>query len=98
MTKDSETSKTETVVSGEKRPIGEGFLRGLNEILRDLIGLQQSQAEGLIQLSPKTNQEIEAEIARIKRDAAKMEKDFAKVEAKLKKDSSQKPPQSGGRE
>lgn len=98
MTENTTPPKAEATNSGEKRPIGEGFLRGLNERLRDLIGLQQSQAEGLIQLSPKTNQEIEAEIARIKRDAAKMEKDFAKVEAKLKKDSSQKPPQRGGRE
>lgn len=98
MTKDSETSKTETVASGEKRPIGEAFTNGLNERLRTLIGLQEAYQEGHIQLPPETRQAIDAEVASIKRTAEKMEKGFLKVENKLKNDSSQVPPQKGGRE
>ena len=97
MTKDPETAKTETGASSENRPIGESFLHGLNERLRVLTELQQSQKDGFIQLPPKTNQEIEAEIKYLKRNAEKMEKQFAKIESKLPKTSSKVPPQNSER-
>ena len=76
---------------------GQGFIGGLNERLRTLIGIQQSQEDGYIRLSPETNRAIETEIARIKRSAKKMEKEFEKIDNKQAKGSSQMSPQNGGR-
>ena len=97
MSKNSDTLKEESTISRKKQSVGQGFLHGLNERLKALIELQQSQKNGYIHLSPKTNQEIETEIARLKSDTKKMEKQFEKVENKIAENSSKIPSQKGGR-